>query len=99
MRRGYPPKPPTLSPWYRQVLLGAISVGNALPGSTVNMPVYVKLADGATLSGLQFRAVVTPQNGAPALSQVPQLVRAVGVAAPTFQQIFTAGMNAFGWQL
>ncbi len=81
------------------MLLGASSVGSALPGNVVSIPVYVKLADGATLSGMQFRAVLTPQNGAPALTQVPQLVRASGIAAPTFEQSFLAGMNAFGWQL
>jgi len=99
MRRGYPPKPPTLSPWYRQVLLGAISVGNALPGSTVNMPVYVKLADGSTLSGLQFRAVIAPQGSAPALAQALQFIPAAGVPTPSFQQSFQPGATGYGWPL
>jgi hypothetical protein len=85
--------------WNRQLILGSTSVGNLLPGSVASIPVYVKMANAATLSGLQFRAVITPQNGAPAITQVPQLVRASGIAAPTFQQSFLAGMNAFGWQL
>src|SRR5258708_8572063 len=48
---------------------------------------------------MQFRSVRTPQNGASGLMQIPELVRASGIAAPTFQQSFLAGMNAFGWQL
>ncbi|HVM47623.1 MAG TPA: chitobiase/beta-hexosaminidase C-terminal domain-containing protein [Candidatus Acidoferrum sp.] len=86
-------------PWYRQTLVGAVSVGNTLPGSAVSVPVYVKLADGATLSGLQFRAVVTPQGGAPALAQAPQFSPAAGVAGPTLQQGFAAGQAGFGWAL
>jgi hypothetical protein len=93
------PKSVPAWPWYRQVLIGAVSTGSAVPGSTVNVPVYVKLADGATLSGLQFRAVVTPQGGAPALSQAPHLSLASGVPGPTMQQSFTASDAGFGWAL
>jgi streptogramin lyase len=93
------PYPSITTLWNRQVLLGAGSVGNVLPGNVASIPVYVKMADGATLSGMQFRVVITAQNGAPALSQVPQLIRAPGISVPTFQQSFLAGMNAFGWQL
>src|SRR5258708_2918453 len=84
-------------PWYRQVLIGAVSVGNASPGANVNVPVYAKLGDGSTLAGLQFRAVVTPQSGAPALTQSPQLVVASSVPAPAVQQSFKPDQNAFGW--
>jgi sugar lactone lactonase YvrE len=90
----------TLSaPWYRQVLLGAASVGYAVPGTTVDVPVYTKLADGSTLSGLQFRAVVTPQGDAPALTVSPQLTLAAGVTGPLLTKSFKAGETAFGWQL
>ena len=86
-------------PWYRQVLLGAVSVGNASPNSTVYVPVYAKLAEGSSLSGLQFRAVVTPQNGAPALTTAPQLMPASGVNSPLLTHSFKAGETAFGWEL
>jgi hypothetical protein len=86
-------------PWYRQALIGAVSTGNAVPGRTVNVPVYVKLSDGATLSGVQFRAVVTPQGSAPTLTQSPQLSLASGVPGPTLQQSFTASDAGFGWAL
>jgi hypothetical protein len=83
-------------PWYRAALLGADSVGNMAPNTKVSVPVYAQLADGTSLSGLQFRAVVTPQNGAPALTTAPQLTTAV---APLFTQSFKPGETAFGWSL
>ena len=94
-------QPKSASPWswYRQALIGAVSTGNAVAGSTVRVPVYVKLSDGATLSGVQFRVVVTPQSGAPALTQAPQLARAPGVPGPTLQQSFNASEAGFGWSL
>ena len=63
------------------------------------MPIYAQLADGSSLSGLQFRAVVTPQNAAPALTAAPQLLLASGVAIPCFTQSFKPGETAFGWSL
>ena len=87
------------APWYRQVLLGASSIGNASPNATVFVPLYAKLADGAALSGMQFRAVVTPLNGAPDLTDAPQLALAAGVTSPLLSKSFKPGQTAFGWQL
>jgi sugar lactone lactonase YvrE len=86
-------------PWYRQVLLGAESVGNVSPNSTVYVPVYAKLADGSSLSGLQFRAQVAPLGAAPALATAPQLALGGGVASPMIAQSLKAGETAFGWNL
>jgi hypothetical protein len=99
MPKDLQPKSPTPWPWYRQALIGAVSTGNAVAGRTVNVPVYVKLSDGATLSGIQFRVAVTPQGLAPALTQAPQLALAPGVPGPTLQQSFTASDAGFGWSL
>jgi hypothetical protein len=87
------------SPWYRQALVGAGSVSYASPGSTVNVPVYVTLQDNATLSGLQFRTVITPQNGAPLVTNSPQLSLASGVTSPYLHNSFKAAEAAFGWNL
>ena len=87
------------APWYRQALVGGNSVGNASPGSTVNVPVYVKLQNGSTLSGLQFRTVISSPNGAPAITGSPQLYLASGVGSPYLQKSFKAAETAFGWQL
>ena len=42
---------------------------------------------------------VTPQNGAPAITNAPQFTPAGGVASPSIQQSFKAGETAFGWSL
>ena len=86
-------------PWYRQVLLGLDSVGNAGANTTVSVPLYALVSDGASLSGLQFRAVVTPQSGAPALTAAPTFVAASGVGSPLLSRSFSANQAAFGWSL
>jgi hypothetical protein len=93
------PQPLVVAPWYKQVLLGGISVGNVAAGSQVSVPVYAKLGDGSTLAGLQFRAVVTALNGAVPLAQAPQFIAAAGIPAPSLQQSFQASSTAFGWPL
>jgi hypothetical protein len=85
--------------WYKQALVGGVSIGNATPGSTVNLPVYVTMQYGSTLGGLQFRTLVTPQNNAPALASAPQFNSTAGVVSPFIQQSFKAGETAFGWSL
>ena len=87
------------APWYRPALLGADSVSDVAANSTVLVPVYAQLADGSSLSGLQFRVVVTPQASAPALSEAPQLVLASGVTPPYITHSFQAGETAFGWSV
>src|SRR6185295_13070705 len=89
--------PLVVSPWYKQVLVAGTPVGNIIPGTQVSVPVYVKLADGATVAGLQFRASVTSPNGAPGLTQPPQLNRAAGIPSPFLQQSFEPSSTAFGW--
>jgi streptogramin lyase len=93
------PHPKLIAPWYRQALVGAVSLGQAVPGASVAVPVYVETTDGATLSGLQFRALVTPGNGAPPPTQAPQFTQDAGVPAPSLQQSFQPGEMAFGWSL
>jgi len=85
-------------PWNRQVLLGAISVGNGVSGGQVDVPVYAKVGYGSTLAGLQFRAIITPDNGGPAISQAPQFLPAPGLTAPLTQN-FPANELGVGWPL
>ena len=86
-------------PWYKQALIGGISVGNVSPGGTVNLPLYARLQYGSSLAGLQFRALVTPQNNAPAITDTLRFTPAGGFANPYIQQSFKAGETAFGWSL
>jgi sugar lactone lactonase YvrE len=89
------------SPWYRQATLAASSVGGAAPGSQVAVPLYVKTADGCPLSCLQFRALVLPENGAPAIadSASPSLSLASGVPSVLFAKSFKPGEAAYAWNL
>ncbi len=66
--------PPPGEVWHRQVALGALPLENVVPGMTVDVPVFARVAPGAQLAGLQFRAVVRPSDGAPALAQQAQFV-------------------------
>jgi hypothetical protein len=61
-----------------QVLLGV--VGEAVPGSVVQVPVSLKIASGKQLSGLMFTVQVIPANGSgPALQVAPLFEPAPGI--------------------
>ena len=60
--------------WFRQAAIGALPLENVAPGATVNVPVFTRVAPGAQLAGLQFRALVNPADGCPALAQPPQFI-------------------------
>ena len=60
--------------WNRPAAIGALRLENVAPGATVNVPVFARVAPGAQLAGLMFRALVNPVDGAPALSQPPQFI-------------------------
>ncbi len=66
--------PPPGEVWFRQAALGALPLENVAPGATVNVPVFARVARGASLAGLQFRAVVNPVEGAPDLTLPPQFI-------------------------
>lgn len=68
--------------WQAQAVLGGVSQANVQPGSEVKVPVYVNVATGAKLAGLQFRAVIQPQGDAPALQQAAQFQPASGLTSP-----------------
>jgi hypothetical protein len=86
------------APWNRQAKVGAVPVGYATSGGVVNVPVYVRTVWGATLAGLQFRCIVTPDNGGPALNAAPTFIPVGGLATP-IQQSFKPGEFACGWSL
>jgi len=57
--------PPPGEVWVRHAALGALPLENVTPGATVSVPVFASIARGSSLAGLQFRAVVSPADGAP----------------------------------
>lgn len=84
--------------WYREALVGALPVGSAIPNGTVNVPVYVKTIPNSALAGLQFRASVTPDGAAPALTQPIQFIAASGVNGPQ-TQVEPLNQIGCGWSL
>jgi NHL repeat len=67
--------------WFCQASVGSGTVVNAQPGNTVELPVYANVLPGYNLAALQFRSVVTPSSGAPALASI-QFNPAPEVPAP-----------------
>jgi hypothetical protein len=61
--------------------VGALPVSNAKPGQAVLVPLYLKVNTGANVAGLQFRAVVTPENGAPEIAGA-QFLAGANLPAP-----------------
>lgn len=50
-------------------MVQVMPVENATPGSQINVPVYVRVANGYRIAGMQLRAAVVPEGNAPALNQ------------------------------
>lgn len=88
--------PPPGEVWHRPAALGALPRENVAPGATVDVPVFARVAPGALLAGLQFRALVNAADGAPALAVAPQFVPA-GVAPAIASG--TADAVAAGWSV
>lgn len=76
--------------WLRQALVGGGVETHVAPGSFCSIPVYVKVGAGYSLSGLQFRAILSGEGGAP-LPNAVTFASASGIPAPAFQ---LAGLTA-----
>ena len=85
--------------WYREATFRAGSQGNVNDFATVELPVYVTIRPGATLSGLSFRAKVEPQGGAPALTTQVTFTKSPDLPSPG--NVTTPGVSevAVGWSL
>jgi hypothetical protein len=70
--------------WLRQALIGADTETNVVPGSICSIPIYVNVAAGYSLSGLQFRAILSADGSAPAAGAITFLPTA-GVPTPSYQ--------------
>jgi hypothetical protein len=56
--------------WFCPASVGAGTVTNLYPGQTCYLPVYANVLPGYSLSGFQFRAIVSPNGNAPPVGQV-----------------------------
>jgi hypothetical protein len=84
--------------WFTQGSLSAATQTNAAPGSVVTIPVYANVASGNSLSGLQFRAIVTANGSAPAPGAAT-FTPASGVPNPTKLQGLAANDIACFWSM
>jgi hypothetical protein len=84
--------------WLRQALVGAVPQTGVQPGSTCSIPVYAKIGAGYSVSGLQFRAIVTAEGAAPAPGAIT-FTPAAGVQNPTKLPGNSANDIACFWEL
>jgi hypothetical protein len=91
------PTPPGLV-WLRQAAIGADTQINVAPGSTCSIPVYVNVSRGSTLSGLQFRAILSSEGSAPAPGAIA-FSPAAGVPTPTVLPGLAANDIACFWAI
>jgi hypothetical protein len=69
--------------WLRNARLGALTVANVQPGTTVAVPVYLVVNPGVSLRTLQFCAEVLADNLAPQTGQSLQFQSTIGGAPYT----------------
>ncbi|MEO8427735.1 MAG: chitobiase/beta-hexosaminidase C-terminal domain-containing protein, partial [Verrucomicrobiota bacterium] len=83
--------------WLRQALLGAPSLENVDPNGTVDVPVYVDVKPGYSLTGLQFRIAV--ESDGPSLEQPAQFISAPGLPRPISVDGLPANQVVCAWPL
>ncbi|MEW6157572.1 MAG: chitobiase/beta-hexosaminidase C-terminal domain-containing protein [Verrucomicrobiota bacterium] len=85
--------------WVRDALLSASPVPNVAAGATVRVPVTVKTYAARSISGLQFRGIVSAVNGAPDLQKAAKFVAAPGLQTPAPVDGLALNQVAAGWNL
>jgi hypothetical protein len=85
--------------WSRPALIGAIPIEKVNPDSVVDVPIYVKVAPGASVSGLQFRTLVIPDENVPEIEQQAVFVPAPGVKVPRSIDGLPANQVACAWNV
>lgn len=78
-----------------QAVIGAQPLTQVNPGQTVNVPVYVSVPGGASLSGLQLMAHVGAGNDAPVLTQAAEFVAAGTMPAVSRMSVVSSGVAAW----
>ncbi len=85
--------------WVREASFLASAVENAQPGETVKVPLYVKVEEGSSLSGLQFLARVTASDRAPDLTSPAVFVPADGTPVGRSADGLAPNQVAYAWDL
>ncbi|MGO8700498.1 MAG: hypothetical protein ACLQVY_22645 [Limisphaerales bacterium] len=84
--------------WARQASFAAVTQTDVAPGSVCSIPVFVNVGPGSSLSGLQFRAVLSAESNAPAPAAIT-FAPAAGVPNPIVLPGLGANDVAYFWTL
>ena len=87
------------SVWVRQARLFGRGLENVSPGNVVDVPVYLRVAAGAEVSGLQFRVMVSPVTDGPSLDRPAEFISATGLTQPARLDGVPTDQVACGWSL
>jgi hypothetical protein len=85
--------------WFRHAQIMASPVENVNPGQRVNVPIYLNVKPNCQVAGLQFRAIVVPEDNAPALTYQAEFIPANGMPAPPWKLNAAANDILHGWSL
>jgi len=83
--------------FWPDAVLEANDLGDVEPGQSVSVPVTVSVLGNGSLAGLQFRAIVRPENGAPPLEQAVAFAPAAGLPAPLRVAALPLNQAGQGW--
>jgi hypothetical protein len=84
--------------WFREATMSAGTIVNLVPGATASIPVYVNVMPGYNLAGLQFRAMLWPEGGAPEAAPL-QFTTAAGLPAPGIYAGASSNEIVCAWSL
>ena len=91
---------PVIQPaWFREALVGALPVDHVNAGAIVDVPVYLRVALGCQVAGLQFRATIQPENAAPTVQLPADFVTAPAYAGPTLKETIGANEVLCTWSI
>jgi sugar lactone lactonase YvrE len=91
------PTPPGLV-WLRQASISGGTLANVTPGSVCSIPVYANVSSGASLSALQFRAILSAEGSAPTPGSIA-FSPASGIPAPITLPGLSANDIACFWAI
>lgn len=85
--------------WNAQATLETTPMEEVVPGTTVDLPVYVRIAPGSEVRGLAFRAAILAEGNAPPLERPVTFVANPNLTAP--RQVVAPFINSVlcGWPL
>jgi len=75
------------------------ALGSVQPGSRVQAPIAISVGSGASLAGLQFRAVIEPVGGAPAIAEPIHFDAAPNLPSPLQLGGLPPNQTSAAWSL